>query len=135
MPTDKIKGRTVGIVLDRPEDRKVLLIETDRHNSFTWEIPGGDVEPNETINWAAARLLKKGTGLVAELKFVRYHQWATTNHPEHLWEHYMFTGVYDGRSVIRLESPMAEYHWSTINEALHLSAERWTKHYLYSIHP
>jgi ADP-ribose pyrophosphatase YjhB (NUDIX family) len=134
MPTDKIKGRTVGIVLDRPEDRKVLLIETDRHNSFTWEIPGGDVEPNETINWAAARLLKKGTGLVAELKFVRYHQWATTNHPEHLWEHYMYTGKYEGGSIV-LESSDAAYRWSSVHEAWRDCPDWWTKRYLKSIHP
>ncbi len=135
MPTSRIERRMVWIALHHPEDQKILLIDTERHRGFSWEMPSGKVQPHETVRQAATRELKAATGLIADLKLVRYRKQAVPKPPNTFNEYYMFTGMYDGRSVIRLESPTAEYHWSTINEALHLSAERWAKHYLYSIHP
>jgi 8-oxo-dGTP pyrophosphatase MutT (NUDIX family) len=70
MPTGLIKGRTARIDLRRPEDQYVLIIETDRHNSFTWEMPGGKVEPDETPEEGADRELWEETRLRAKLTLV-----------------------------------------------------------------
>ena len=132
MPTSLIKGRVVRIELRRPNDEKILLIETERHSSFDWEMPGGKVEPNETVMQAALRELWEETRLRAKLRLIRYARRAIPQNLDIFWEHYMFTGLYSG-GVIQLESPVAEHHWSSVTEALHQCTDWWTKHYLSSI--
>ncbi len=132
MPTDFIKGRTARIDLRRPEDLYILLIETDRNNSFSWELPGGKVDPHETIRQAALRELREETRLQTQLKFVRYNKRAIPHDPHVFWEHYMFRGMYEGGTIV-LESPAATYRWCSLWEAHHLCTDWWTKHYLRSL--
>ncbi|MGD3106124.1 nucleotide triphosphate diphosphatase NUDT15 [Streptomyces sp. YGL11-2] len=54
------------IVLDA--DGRILL---GRHRAGTWELPGGKVEPGESVQAAAARELAEETGLRAEPAAVR----------------------------------------------------------------
>lgn len=132
MSTDFIKGRTARVALCRPEDGYVLIIETDRHNSFTWELPGGKVEPNESPEAGAIRELWEETRLRAKLTLVSENKRAIPHDPNVFWEHYMYTGMYEG-GVIQLESPATTYRWCSVREAHHLCADWWSKHYLRSL--
>jgi hypothetical protein len=66
------------------------------------------------------------------LRLVRYRKRAIPHDPNIFWEHFMFTGLYQGGSI-ELESRHATYRWNSRREALHVCHDWWTRHYLSSI--
>lgn len=56
----------VGVVVVGP-DNKILLNKEHRYiiDDFSWEIPGGGIDADETLIEAAARELKEETGITA----------------------------------------------------------------------
>jgi ADP-ribose pyrophosphatase YjhB (NUDIX family) len=57
----------VSAILLAPDDGRVLLIQRGKPpGEGLWSLPGGRVEPGETIAEAVARELLEETGLVAE---------------------------------------------------------------------
>ena len=44
-------------------DNRILMIRTLRRNRYTWELPGGGIEPGETPEEAALRELKEESGV------------------------------------------------------------------------
>ena len=127
-----VKGRVARVLLRRPSDGHILIIETERSRNFAFELPGGKVERNETVRQAALRELKEETGLTATLTLMRYAARAIP-HDEHIvWEHYLYYGVYTGTPII-LEAPDLSYYFASPHDAYHDCHDWWSKHVLRSL--
>lgn len=59
---------TVDAVIVTPESRPGVLLIRRKHDPFAghWAIPGGFVNPDETLDAAVRRELKEETGIDAE---------------------------------------------------------------------
>ncbi|MET7798971.1 nucleotide triphosphate diphosphatase NUDT15 [Streptomyces decoyicus] len=57
----------VGVIVLAPQGQVLL----GRHRTGTWELPGGKIDPGESVRAAAARELHEETGLHAEPHAVR----------------------------------------------------------------
>ena len=72
----KFEGRTATAIITFPQD-KILLIKR-RTLPFTgyWALPGGRVDPGETVEQTIAREVKEETGLDVEVvrKMGEYHE-------------------------------------------------------------
>ena len=72
----KFEGRTATAIIIFPQD-KILLIKR-RTLPFTgyWALPGGRVDPGETVEQTIAREVKEETGLNVEVvrKIGEYHE-------------------------------------------------------------
>ncbi|MBP6943185.1 MAG: NUDIX hydrolase [Candidatus Buchananbacteria bacterium] len=62
--------RAVGIVI---KNSQVLLIHRLNEGSEYWVLPGGGVEPNETVEAAVVRELKEETSLDVSVDRLLYH--------------------------------------------------------------
>ncbi|AZK47400.1 NUDIX hydrolase [Paenibacillus lentus] len=58
----------VYTLLVNEEGTKILMVKNSGRNS--WTLPGGTVEPNETLEMAAVREAKEETGLDVQIKGV-----------------------------------------------------------------
>jgi mutator protein MutT len=61
--------RVTGVLI---EDGKILLLNQDVENTRNWSLPGGKVEPNETLEEALKREIKEETGLEISLNKLLY---------------------------------------------------------------
>jgi len=63
-PRPSLTADVVVVIPDRPKHLRVLMIRRAREPFLgAWALPGGFVEPTETVGEAAARELKEETGL------------------------------------------------------------------------
>lgn len=63
-----IRERSDAVIIVCERDKKLLVVEQDRHRSGirTIELPAGTVDPNETHEQAAKRELREETGYIAK---------------------------------------------------------------------
>jgi len=61
--------RVTGIVL---KNESILLVKQEVNKNRKWSLPGGRVEPNETLNVAIKRELFEETGLSVEIERFLY---------------------------------------------------------------
>lgn len=62
--------RVTGLLI---ENKKILLLDQDTTEERSWSLPGGKVEPNESLETAMVREMKEETGLdvsVGDLLYV-----------------------------------------------------------------
>ncbi len=127
-----VNGRLTRVLLLHPQNKQVLIIETERSRGFAFELPGGKVERDETIRQAALRELKEETGLSATLQLIRYQARAIPHDESIVWEHYMFRGWYQGEDIT-LEAPGLTYRFTDMRDAYHSCHDWWSKHVLHSL--
>lgn len=123
--TKRITGR--GLVI---KDSQILLMERWRGALHYFSIPGGGVEPGETIEQAATREIYEETGVKATIK--RKYITALSDDSEH---HVFLCQYVSGEPHLRADSPEAIDHargdnrfaprWVDFSELSGLPFEYW----------
>ena len=110
---DTLKKVAAGIILT---NKKLLLVKRGDDSRFFpgyWALPGGKVEPNESLEEAASREVKEEVGL--EFKATQeYHVSERFG-----FETHRFLGVHSGNIKIQ-EDELSGYCWAKYEEAKNL---------------
>ncbi|MBN1582966.1 MAG: NUDIX hydrolase [Anaerolineae bacterium] len=64
-----MKVRATAILV---EDKEILLVEQRVSDTRQWSLPGGGLEPGETLEACLAREIREETGLVIDLERLLY---------------------------------------------------------------
>ena len=72
----KFQGRTTTAIIPSPENRSLLIKRSTPPFIGYWALPGGRVDPGETVEQTIVREVKEETGLDVELthKVGDYHE-------------------------------------------------------------
>ncbi len=103
---------------------KILFAKSDKW-SDTWVLPGGHVEPGETILKSCEREIEEELGLKLEpIKIFHYGE-AVLKKEFHRSAHFIYFDILfeieEGEQVVELEErELSEYDWFTVTEALEL---------------
>ena len=113
----KFEGRTATAIITFPQD-KILLIKR-RTLPFTgyWALPGGRVDPGETVEQTIAREVKEETGLDVEVvrKMGEYHEQGVQNKFEYDYYPACFLARVVGGEIKRQESEIEEIKLFSLN--------------------
>ncbi|HEX9143078.1 MAG TPA: NUDIX domain-containing protein [Candidatus Binatia bacterium] len=64
-------GYNIGVGGAVLRERKLLLVRrASRHGRGNWQLPGGFIEPDETVEQAVVREVQEETGVIAEVQGV-----------------------------------------------------------------
>ncbi len=101
----KTKGRVSKVVI--LNNNHVLLMQ--KHGSLKWELPGGHVEPKESMIEGARREIKEETGIVIDTSKLRKIQASIdkNNKYKNCW--YIYTEPV--KQKIRLSDEHVNYKW------------------------
>ena len=118
---------TVGALIFNSE-RKVLLIKSHKWRG-KYTIPGGHIELGETIKEALKREVKEETGLdIYDIKFIGLQEFIFD---DVFWKkkHFIFLdfACKTDSTKIKLNSEAQEYIWVSLEEALKLPIEPYTR--------
>lgn len=110
------------------EDGKILLYQSPKWGN-TWGIPGGHVEPGETLEYSAQREIEEETGLKVEIKeLIRFGELINDpnfHRPAHLiYFHYLAKKV---SGNLTKNEEVKEFKWWDPKEALKLNYMPGTK--------
>ena len=64
-----MKVRVTGVLI---ENRKILLLGQDVTNTRSWSLPGGALEPGESIEECCVREMREETGLAVSVERLLY---------------------------------------------------------------
>jgi nucleoside triphosphatase len=118
---------TVGALIFNPEG-KVLLLKSDKWRN-KYVVPGGHIELGETMEDALKREVKEETGLdIYDIEFALLQEFIFD---ESFYErkHFLFLDFLcktDSKEVV-LNSESQEYVWVSLEEALRLPLDPYTK--------
>lgn len=123
---------TVGALIFNPEG-KILLIKSHKWRG-KYVIPGGHIELGEKMEEALKREIKEETGLdIFAIKFICFQEFIFDNV---FWEkkHSIFFdfACKTNSTKVKLNSEAQEFLWVTLDEALKLDVEPYTKKLLKS---
>jgi 8-oxo-dGTP diphosphatase len=73
---EKFIGKTVAAIIEFPDDKILLIKRGTKIFRGYWALPGGRVEPKETVEETVVREVKEETGLDIEIleKIGEYHE-------------------------------------------------------------
>lgn len=128
MSGQKFPEPTVGALIFNPE-KKILLIKSHKWKG-KYMIPGGHIELGEKIEDALKREIKEETGLdVYDIQFICVQEFIFE---DQFWKkkHFIFLdyACKTNSSAVRLNAEGQEYVWATLNEALKLPIDSYTRH-------
>jgi 8-oxo-dGTP pyrophosphatase MutT (NUDIX family) len=113
---------TTGFV---KKGNKILLAKSDKW-SDTWVLPGGHIEPGESILKSCERETEEELGL--KLEAIEIINWGEAILKKEFYRsaHFIYFDVLfeieEGEDVVKLqESELSEYDWFTVEEALNLN--------------
>jgi len=118
---------TVGALIFNPAG-KILLIKSHKWRN-KYVIPGGHIELGEKIEEALKREVKEETGLdIYDIKFICFQEFIFD---EAFWKkrHFIFLdfACKTDSTEVKLNSEGQEFVWVTLDEALKLDIEPYTR--------
>ena len=130
MATQRYPEPTVGALILNP-DGEVLLMRSHKWRGL-YVIPGGHIEVGERMENALRREIAEETGLaVYDVEFLGFQEFI---HDEAFWKqrHFIFFDyVCKTRSTqVTLNDEAQEYAWVSLEEALTLPVEPYSRHTL-----
>ena len=130
MVAEEFPEVTVGALIFNP-DGKLFLVKSHKwHDKYV--MPGGHIELGETAENALKREIKEETGLdIHGIEFLRFQEHVFDNA---YWKkkHFIFLDFAcktdaSGNSEIKLNNEGQEYVWVSIDEALKIDVEPYTR--------
>ena len=118
---------TVGAVIINAEG-KLFLMRSHKWRDG-WVVPGGHIELGESMEEALRREVKEETGLeIYDIRFLLYQEFV---YDQAFWErrHFIFFdyACKTDMEEVRLNSEAQEYRWVTVEQALELTIDAYTR--------
>jgi len=118
---------TVGALIFSPEGKLFLMRSHKWRDKYV--VPGGHIELGETAEHALTREVKEETGLdIYDVEFLCFQEFI---HDDAFWErrHFIFLDYVcrTDSTDARLNSEAEEYVWVTLEEALRLAIDPYTR--------
>ena len=130
MPEQNFPEPTVGALIINPEG-KLFLMQSHKWRDG-WVIPGGHIELGERMEEALTREVEEETGLeIYDIHFLLFQEFV---YDEAFWkpQHFIFFDYVcrTDMNEVRLNSEGQAYQWVTVEEALQLPVDAYTRRML-----
>jgi nucleoside triphosphatase len=130
MPKQKFPEPTVGAMILN-QDGKMFLMQSHKWRDG-WVIPGGHIELGERMEEALVREVEEETGLkIDDIEFLLFQEFV---YGEAFWKpmHFIFFDFLckTKSTEVRLNSEGQAYRWVTVEEALEMPIDAYTRRML-----
>jgi nucleoside triphosphatase len=121
---------TAGALIINPQGKLFLMQSYKWHDQ--WVVPGGHIELGESIEEAMRREVEEETGLkVFDIQFLLFQEFI---YDEAFWKrrHFIFFdyACKTEMSEVRLNSEGQDYRWVSVEEALQMPIDAYTRRML-----
>jgi 8-oxo-dGTP diphosphatase len=121
----KFAGRTATAIITFPPDKILLIKRVTVPFKGYWALPGGRVDPGETVEQTIVREVKEETGLTVEIinKIGDYHEQGVQGGVEYDYYPACFLVKTVGGEIKKQESEVEEIKLFSLNEIPKLAFE------------